>query len=75
MGFAHGGLQCLLELLNQLFMGGIHFGIGQRSLGMTIGKRVSHALLASWDIFTAKHIEQFNVLQILRFGFFDRLQN
>lgn len=55
--FAHGGFDGLFEIFDQLFVRGVHFGVGQGAVSGTIGESVGDALLAGGDVLAAKHVE------------------
>src|SRR5439155_5449341 len=74
-GLADDGRQALLQLSDQLLVRDVHVGIGQSSLGASIGERVSDAFLVGGDIPAAEHVEQLDRLQVGRLGLFDGLDD
>lgn len=55
----NGSLEVLLEVPDQLFMHRIDFIVREGPFRAAISERISHALLARWNILSAEDIEQF----------------
>jgi len=49
--------QAALELLDDFFVGGVYFDVGQGALGVAIGEGVGHALLAFGHVLAAEDVE------------------
>ena len=49
--------ESLLEALHQFLMGGVDFRVGQRSLGISVGERVGHALVPGRNVLAPEHVE------------------
>src|SRR5688572_18816722 len=68
-------LQLLFELLDNFFVSGVYFGIGQRFLTAPISESVGNALLSFGDVFPAEDIEEFDVLEIGGLGLLHEVEN